>query len=41
VFFLFWKTLPRKSYYLDLLLDLWRRVCDERLEEAREGDSLT
>jgi hypothetical protein len=39
VFFLFWKTLPRKSYYLDRLLDLWRRVCDDRLEEAREGDS--
>jgi hypothetical protein len=41
VFFLFWKTLPRKSYYLDRLHDLWRQVCDERLEEAREGDSLT
>jgi Glycosyl hydrolase family 57 len=39
VFFLFWKTLPRKSYYLDRLLALWRRVCDDRLEDAREGDS--
>lgn len=28
VFFLFWKTLPRKSYYLDRLLALWREVCD-------------
>jgi hypothetical protein len=27
VFFLFWKTLPRKRYYLDRLLDLWERVC--------------
>lgn len=39
VFFLFWKTLPRKSYYLDRLLELWRQVCDARLEEASEGDS--
>jgi hypothetical protein len=39
VFFLFWKTLPRKSYYLDRLLALWCQVCDNRLEEAREGDS--
>jgi hypothetical protein len=38
VFFLFWKTLPRKGYYLDRLLALWRRVCDDRLEDAREGD---
>jgi hypothetical protein len=28
VFFLFWKTLPRKRYYLDRLLDLWERVCE-------------
>jgi hypothetical protein len=28
VFFLFWKTLPRKRYYLDRLLAMWRRVCD-------------
>ena len=39
VFFLFWKTLPRKTYYLDRLLALWRQVCDDRLEEARKGDS--
>jgi hypothetical protein len=39
VFFLFWKTLPRKSYYLHRLLALWRRVCDDRIEDAREGDS--
>lgn len=41
VFFLFWKTLPRKSYYLDRLLALWRQVCDDRIEDAREGQSLT
>jgi hypothetical protein len=28
VFFLFWKILPRKRYYLDRLLALWRSVCD-------------
>jgi Glycosyl hydrolase family 57 len=39
VFFLFWKTIPRKAYYLDRLLDLWRQVCADRLEEAHEGDS--
>jgi Glycosyl hydrolase family 57 len=28
VFFLFWKTLPRKRHYLDRLLTLWGRVCE-------------
>jgi hypothetical protein len=27
VFFLFWKTVPRKRYYLDNALALWKRVC--------------
>jgi Glycosyl hydrolase family 57 len=30
VFFLFWKTLPRKGFYLERLLALWRQVCDDR-----------
>lgn len=28
VFFLFWKTVPRKRYYLEKALTLWKRVCD-------------
>ena len=39
VFFLFWKTIPRKSYYLDRLHALWRQVCDRERSARDRGGS--